>query len=156
MYLKIPFCRRSTIMRKNSGFTLIEVLTVIAIIAIVASIVMPNVVAWLPRYRLNSGAEEIQSTLQLARLSAIKENTSATVTFDTTNHSFLASIDGRTIRKGKMPVGIRIDSVTSPASQVQFNSRGLANGSTGDILVKNTQGGAKTIRVNIVGNASIL
>ena len=95
-------------MHKNSGFSFIELLTVIAIIGIVAGIVLPNVVAWLPKHRLNSGAEDIQSTLQLARLGAIKENANATVTFDTANHSYLAVIDGRTIRNGKMPAGIRI------------------------------------------------
>lgn len=142
-------------MHKNSGYTLVEVLTVIGIIAIVAGIVLPNVVAWLPKYRLSSGAEEIQSTLQLARLSAIKQNTSATVTFSTTTHTFLARIDGQTIKGGKMPAGISIDSITSPSSRVEFDSRGLANGSTGDILVKNNQGGTKTITVNIVGNSSI-
>ncbi len=142
-------------MHKNSGFTLIEILTVIAIIAVVASIVLPNVIAWLPRYRLNSGAEDIQSTLQLARLGAVKENTNATVTFNTANNSFLAAINGRTIRNGTLPAGIRIDSVTSPASQVRFDSRGLANTSTGDIRVINTQGGEKTISVNIVGTTSI-
>jgi prepilin-type N-terminal cleavage/methylation domain-containing protein len=142
-------------MHKNSGYTLVEVLTVIAIIAIVAGIVLPNVVAWLPRYRLSSGAEEIQSTLQLARLGAIKQNTSATVTFSTATHTFWVRINGQTIKSGKMPAGIMIDSVTSPASQVEFDSRGLANGSTGNILVKNNIGGAKTISVNIVGIASI-
>ena len=142
-------------MHKNSGFTFIEMMAVIGIIAVVAAIVLPNVVAWLPRYRLNSGAEEIQSTLQLARLGAIKENANATVTFDTANHSFLAAIEGRTIRNGKMPAGIRIDSVTNPASQVTFDGRGLANGSTGNILVKNTEGGEKIISVNIVGTTSI-
>lgn len=141
-------------MHKNSGYTIIEVLTVIAIIAIVVGIVLPNVVGWLPRYRLSSGAEEIQSTLQLARLSAVKQNKSATVTFDTANHTFLAEIDGQTIKQGEMPAGITIDSVTSPGSQVQFNSRGLANG--GNILVKNNLGATKTITVNIVGVASIL
>jgi type IV fimbrial biogenesis protein FimT len=141
-------------MHKNSGYTLIEVLTVISIIAIVAGIVLPNVVAWLPKYRLSSGAEEIQSTLQLARLSAIKQNKNATVTFSITTHTFLASVDDQTIKYGKMPAGIVIDSVTTPASKVEFNSRGLATDG-GDILVKNKRGATKTIRVNIVGNASI-
>jgi type IV fimbrial biogenesis protein FimT len=143
-------------MHKNSGYSFIEVMTVIAIIGIVAGIVLPNVVGWLPRYRLRSGAEEIQSTLQLARLSAIKQNTTATVTFDTTNHTFEASISGQTIKSGKMPSGIIIDSITSPLSKVEFDSRGLAiNNSNGTILVKNNLGGLKTITVNIVGMASV-
>jgi type IV fimbrial biogenesis protein FimT len=142
-------------MHKNSGYTIIEVMTVIGIIAILTSIVVPNVLGWLPKYRLRSGAEEIQSTLQLARLGAIKQNTNAIVTFDTTNHTYLASIDGQTIKSGIMPAGIIIDSITSPGSQIQFDSRGLANTSTGNILVKNNQGGTKTITVNIVGIAAI-
>jgi hypothetical protein len=54
-----------------------------------------------------------------------------------------------------MPSGIIIESVTSPSSQVEFDSRGLANGSTGNILVKNNLGRTKTITVNIVGMASV-
>ncbi len=142
-------------MRQNEGYTLIEIMTVMAIIAIAVSIAIPNVIGWFPKYRLRSGAEEIQSTLQLARLGAIKQNTSATVTFDTANHTFLATVNGQTIKRGKMPAGIFIDSITSPSSQIQFDSRGLANGSTGDILVRNNQGGTKTITVNIVGNSRI-
>jgi len=142
-------------MHKNSGYTLIELMTVIGIIALVSGIVVPNVLSWLPKYRLISGAEEIQSTLQLARLGAIKQNMSATVAFDTANHSFLASIAGQTIKQGRLPTGIVIDSVTSPAAQVQFDSRGLANGSTGNIQVSNRQGNTRVITVNIVGNARI-
>ena len=140
-------------MHKNSGYTIIEIMAVISIIAIVASIVIPNVLGWLPKYRLSSGAEEIQSTLQLARLGAIKRNTSATVTFDTANHTYLAAISGQTIKKGEMPSGIIIAS-SNPSSPVQFNGRGLANDST-TILVQNNQGGTKTITVNIVGIAFI-
>ena len=140
-------------MHKNSGFTIIEILTVLAIIAIVLGIVIPNVLGWLPRYRLSSGAEEIQSTLQLARLGAIKQNMKATVTFSTATHTFLTKIDDQTIKNGKMPAGIIIDSV-SPSSQVEFDSRGLAN-DTSEIKVKNNQGGTKTITVNIVGVTSV-
>ena len=141
-------------MHKNSGYTIIEILTVIAIISIVLVIVVPNVLGWLPRYRLRSGAEEIQSTLQLARLGAIKQNKDATVTFDTTNHTYLAAIDGQTLKSGRMPAGIIIDSISNPDSKVQFDSRGLANEAT-TILVRNNQGGTKTITVNIVGVSSI-
>jgi prepilin-type N-terminal cleavage/methylation domain-containing protein len=142
-------------MRQNRGYTLIEVMTVIAIIGISTSITIPNVIGWLPKYRLNSGAEEIQSTLQLARLGAIKQNTDATVNFNVINHTFVAAIAGKTIKSGRMPSGITIDSITIPSSKVQFDSRGLANTWIGNIVVKNNQGGTKTIKVNIVGNSKI-
>lgn len=142
-------------MTKHHGYTLIELMTVLAIIAILAGIVIPNVIGWLPKYRLHSGAEEIRSTLQLARLSAIKENTTATVKFDTANNTFMATLSEQLIKSGKMPPGIAIDSITSPASMVQFDSRGMANESTGNILVKNNQGKTRTIAVNIVGKAKI-
>jgi Tfp pilus assembly protein FimT len=130
-------------------------MTVIAIIGISTSITIPNVIGWLPKYRLRSGAEEIQSTLQLARLGAIKQNTDATVNFNAINHTFVATIDGKTIKSGRMPSGITIDSITIPSSKVQFDSRGLANTWIGNIVVKNNQGGTKTIKVNIVGNSKI-
>lgn len=142
-------------MGKNNGYTLIEIITVIAIIAIIAGFIIPNVVGWVPRYRLRSGAEEIRSTLQLARLNAIKENKTAIVTFDTINNTFMATLSEQVIKSGKMPAGITIHSITSPSSEVQFDSRGLANESTGLILVKNNQGEIKTIGVNIVGKAKI-
>jgi len=142
-------------MKKNSGFTIMELMTVIGIIAIMAGIIMPNVISWLPKYRLRSGAEEIQSTLQLARLGAIKQNRDATVAFDAANHTFLASIGGQTIKQGRLPSGIAIDSVTSPDAKVEFDSRGLANDSTGSIQVSNRHGTTKVISVNIVGNARI-
>ena len=79
------------IMRKNSGFTITELMVTIAVIAILASLAIPNFIAWLPNYRLRSGAEEIQSTLQFARLTAIKRNATATVTFDIANETYRAS-----------------------------------------------------------------
>jgi hypothetical protein len=67
----------------------------------------------------------------------------------------VATIAGKTIKSGRMPSGITIDSITIPSSKVQFDSRGLANTWIGNIVVKNNQGGTKTIKVNIVGNSKI-
>jgi len=148
-------------MRKNSGFTLTELMVTIAVVAILASVAVPNFIAWLPNYRLQNGAEEIQSALQLARITAIKENATATVTFDTANETYQASVlkSGvvRIFRRGRMPAGVDINSaVFGGGTFVQFDSQGTAiNNTDGSAQLINNLGRAKTITVSITGNSRI-
>jgi prepilin-type N-terminal cleavage/methylation domain-containing protein len=149
------------IMFKNAGFTLTELMVTIAVVAILASLAIPNFIAWLPNYRLQSGAEEIQSTLQLARMTAIKENATATVTFNTANETYQASVlkSGvvRIFRSGRMPAGIDIFSaVFGGGAFVRFDSQGTAiNNTDGSAQLINNSGRAKTITVSITGNSRI-
>ena len=145
------------IMRTNSGFTLTELMVTIAVIAILASLAIPNFIGWLPNYRLRSGAEEIHSTLQLARVRAIKDNATATVTFNTANETYQASVGGQTFRRGRMPAGIDMNSaVFGGGAFVQFDSRGVAiNNTDGSAQVRNSSGRTQTITVSITGNARI-
>ena len=140
-------------MCKNSGFTITELMVTIAVIAILASLAIPNFIAWLPNYRLRSGAEEIQSTLQFARITAIKRNATATVAFDIANETYRASVGGQAIRGGRMPAGIDINSAFGGTS-VQFDSRGVAS-AAGTAVVRNNLGRSRTIRVYITGNSRI-
>jgi type IV fimbrial biogenesis protein FimT len=61
-------------MRKESGFTILELIIVIVILGILTAIGIPNYLSRLPRYRLKSAARDLYSNLQLARLGAIKSN----------------------------------------------------------------------------------
>ena len=143
-------------MQKNLGFTIVELMTVIGLTAILMSIAVPNIIGWLPDYRLRSGTEEIQSTLQLARLRAINGNTTATVSFNIANETYQASVGGQTFKGGRMPAGVDIFSASfAGVPQVQFNSKGFVNLAGGTVEVRNTQGGKRQITVIFTGNSRV-
>jgi type IV fimbrial biogenesis protein FimT len=160
-------------MRKNSGFTLIELMTVIAIIAIAAAIAIPNLIGWMPNYRLRGAARDIYSTLQLARLRAVKENASVVVNFSMLTNDYFAFVDngegggvaGNEIRDGgerlvrtmQMPPGIDISNVAfGTDTKVRYTSRGLLfNNRIGHVEIENSQNNKMRVIVNWTGGLRI-
>jgi prepilin-type N-terminal cleavage/methylation domain-containing protein len=63
------------------GVTLIELIVVFVIIAIGATLMIPNMGAWLPSYRLRSAARDITSTLRAAQMKAVSINLNYRVVF---------------------------------------------------------------------------
>ena len=80
-------------MRKNSGFSLTEVMIVIAIMAIMAGITVPNLLSWLPKYRLRSAGDELYSNLQFTKVKAIKDNVNWAVIFNFAGSSYTITSD---------------------------------------------------------------
>jgi len=60
----------------------IERLTVIALIAVVSAIAVPNIFGVLPKHRISGSAREILSILHFAKMAAIKENPAVVVNFN--------------------------------------------------------------------------
>ena len=57
----------------KSGFTLVEIAIVVTLAALVSLMTLPNVIARLPTYRLDSAADRINTHLQMARMKAMAE-----------------------------------------------------------------------------------
>ena len=74
-------------MRKDSGFTMIELMVVIGIMAILSAIAIPSYIKWLPKHRVGSAARAVMSAMEFARSNAIKRNTVVRVDFDWANES---------------------------------------------------------------------
>jgi prepilin-type N-terminal cleavage/methylation domain-containing protein len=78
--------KQNTIRRRHreSGFSLIEMLSVVAIIIVLASITFISMVPVLKQQRVTNGYNTTLSALRLARDSAVSQRTSYSVTFSTT------------------------------------------------------------------------
>jgi prepilin-type N-terminal cleavage/methylation domain-containing protein len=83
--------KKYNIFKKNkitSGFTLIEVMVVLAVIAILSTIAIPNFSSWRTNMYVKAAARDIYSSMQAARLLAVKENSNTAIVFDTTNSRY--------------------------------------------------------------------
>lgn len=69
-------------MLKNSGFTLIELMVTLSVIAILSTIATLNIIEWLPDFRLRGATRSVFSSFQLAKYTAIQRNAKCTITFN--------------------------------------------------------------------------
>ncbi|MEO7794599.1 MAG: GspH/FimT family pseudopilin [Thermoanaerobaculia bacterium] len=84
--------RRPTL-KRQSGFTLIETLVVLAVVGILVLITVPAFLGMLNRYKLTGTSREVVSLLQAARMEAIKFNAPSQVNYDSTSNTFIAFVD---------------------------------------------------------------
>jgi type II secretion system protein H len=139
-------------MRKaKAGFTTMELLVVLAILGILAIIAVPTLMNELPRYRLKKAANELYGNMQRARMGAIKENQSWTVTFSASGYSFgTHTVNFADYKSGvgygngnagdAIGAGFGVDYITYNSKSLVFNSRGT--GSAGYVYLQNNQGDA--------------
>ena len=112
-------------MRNQSGFTVHELLITMGIIAILAAIAIPNYFAWLPKQRLKNAAADLRSNMQHARLRAVKENESCTVSFNTAADTYTVACLGKTINLAQDYDPTVTFGAVDATGQIVFTSRGM-------------------------------
>ena len=72
--------------RRERGFSLVEMLAVVAIVAIMAAVALPSIGQYIRNYKIKGAAQEVAGELQAARGRAIMSNTNEGVSFVVLDH----------------------------------------------------------------------
>ena len=146
---------------KQSGFTLIEMMIVIAIMAIFAAIAVPNFLSYIPKHRLNGAARQVMGDLMAARMNAVSQNCDVKVAFvagDAEYKIWTDSDNDGTIDSGeeitKYIQSDYYDVTISTTKNIEFHSRGTANPYNNIDLI-NTAGLTKKVKVYMTGRVMI-
>ncbi|MBW2650372.1 MAG: GspH/FimT family pseudopilin [Deltaproteobacteria bacterium] len=154
-------------MKKNTnskGFTLIELMIVIAIIAILAGIAAPNFQTYMAQRRLNGAARQVMTNLMEARSKAVSFNQKVKVFFksdqekvheyeiwnDADGNGTVADNEGDDIELDIHPD--YHDVTFSASADPVFQARGTAMGST--ITLTNSSG-TREVSVSTAGRVKI-
>jgi type IV fimbrial biogenesis protein FimT len=77
----------------KKGFTLVEAMVVIAVIGIAVAVAVPNIVGYMPEYRLKRAARDLYSAMQSTKMGAIKNNSSWAIVYDPGNSCYFICSD---------------------------------------------------------------
>lgn len=161
---------------KESGFTLLEMMVTVAIVAILAGIGVPSMAVWLKDNRIESEANSLATLLSYARTEAVTRN--GVVTLATAaggsdwsgdiqlyldvsggNSAFDSAGGDLLIRSYSSSSSLDIQGSTAAANYISFQSRGRLSegGNTVALSVCDDRGAThgKTISINLIGRVSV-
>jgi len=148
------------IIYRNKGFTLLELMIVIAIAGILAALAVPGWLAWRATAKINGAATNLRGDLEMAKMRAIKENASVATLFTTSGYTIFidngANPDNWTreadeilLRNRQLVAGVTA-STNFGSDRTRFNGRGRPEG-LGTVVLTDSSGNQRQIVLSIVG-----
>jgi type IV fimbrial biogenesis protein FimT len=126
----------------ESGFTLIEVMIVCAIIGITSALAIPNYLQWKTQHDLREAVSEFAGNLNLARVVAMNRNRQATVTIQLAGGLInVSGTAGGTPIFGAQTLNSSVTGLPSGTTNVSFSSMGLSTAAANQLIpIVNTSG----------------
>ncbi|MCP4252912.1 MAG: prepilin-type N-terminal cleavage/methylation domain-containing protein [Candidatus Scalindua sp.] len=142
---------------KKNGFTLVEMLVVIAIIILISVSAIPAITPFLKGQRLSKGARIVQAQALAARTMAINSRKKRWLVFDSTNYKLSIKDETGLTVLGKeefLPSNIEFGTSTGTwiagTNTVYFDPNGTAdtsNLSAATITIQDKQGNIKNLEI---------
>ena len=153
-------------LRQKDGFSLFELLVVVAIIAVVSAIVTPHIIGWRNSAKLRGAVGNLKGDLEMAKINAVKENNFVAVLFDPAGYRvfvdranfWIHDADEPLLRKRQLPAGVAFDfghpNWGFTNNRTRFNSRGRA-GIAGTAVIINNRGEQSHVIVSTLGRIRV-
>ena len=159
-------------MNNDNAFSIIELLTAISIIAIIAATAIPNYYANRQDVRLRNAIKASKGDLALAKLEAVRNNAIVAVLFSDSGYrifldngsdsgNWIQENDEVLLKSRQLPSGVKIDLPTTldtPNNRMRFSGRGFPDpatlkgtGLTGTLTFSNKAGRKKSLSINRLG-----
>jgi len=135
---------------RESGFTLIEVMIVCAIIGIASALAIPNYVEWKAQHDLREAVSEFAGNLNLARVVAMNRNRQATVTIQVSGTGLIdvTGTAGGTPIFATQTMNGSVTGLPGGTTNVAFSSLGLSKAAANQVIpIVNTRGLAYSVLV---------
>jgi prepilin-type N-terminal cleavage/methylation domain-containing protein len=140
-------CGSLTSRNHPPGFTLLELMTTLAIAGIAVAIAAPSYIGWANTQRLKAANEQVFRALYQARDRAVRQNRSQQVSFRESGNRVEWSIhpmDTPAIAWTSLPPEVKLDAETTLRRKqgtyiLQFNDYGEVNGQLGRVTLSLAQ-----------------
>lgn len=136
---------------RHNGFTLIEFLVVIAVLALLASMAAPSFTDQMARRRLQGAGTELATDLQFARAQAVSHRGTTTLTTNTTGTGY-AVVTAEGTKSVTLPSGVAV----TPNTTVTYDYlRGMADADHVLSVSSSHTGGTMDVLVSGVGRVKV-
>ena len=144
---------------RHDGFTLVELMLVVGLIAVLAAATAPSIAAGMRRMTLTTASQQVASTIRTARYQAVGRNTTLLVRFDYPGAGQYQILDGSDADIGPVKPLLQGAVFSAVSGDIEIDPQGrvtaLSGGMPVTIELTGPDADARTISVSRSGRVEL-